>query len=346
MDNSQEKIGFFKRIKIAVFKLEEYGFFLGERLSKSFKYFFLLILLLTVVMVAAGAYDFYNMLNTGFSYVKNELPEFSYSDGSLKFERNVEAYDRDYEFKLYINTDDDVSNETLTSYKDDIYSVQDGIILLKDKVIYITQGNSLENTYEKIINMYNLNISNKQDFVNLIDSVGVFNIVIIYAVSSFISAYLINVIYILLDLVVIAAFGYVASRICGIKFKVAPMITLSIYSLTLSIILTGIYNVVLVFTGFVIKYFEIMYLLIAYVYIIAAIFMIKYDLIKQTEELQKIIEVQKQVKKDAEERLEEKEKEKTKEEEKEEEENKKDNKEDSPVEVPKEDNKEPDGSEI
>lgn len=343
MDNSQEKIGFFKRIKIAVFKLEEYGVFLGERLSKSFKYFFLLILLLTVVMVATGAYDFYNMLNTGFSYVKNELPEFSYSDGKLNFEKNVEAYDRDYEFKLYINTDDEVSSETLTSYKDDIYSVQDGLILLKDKVIYIAQGNLFENTYEEIINMYNLNISNKQDFVNLIDSVGISNIVIIYAVSSFISVYLLNVIYILLDLVVIAAFGYVASRICGIKFKVAPMITLSIYSLTLSIILTGIYNVVLVLTGFVIKYFEIMYLLIAYVYIIAAIFMIKYDLIKQTEELQKIIEVQKQVKREAEESLEEKEK--TKDEEKEEE-NKKDNKEDSPVEVPKEDNKEPDGSEI
>ena len=60
MDNSQEKIGFFKRMKIAVFKLEEYGVFLGERLSKSFKYFFLLILLLTVVVVISESYSFYN----------------------------------------------------------------------------------------------------------------------------------------------------------------------------------------------------------------------------------------------------------------------------------------------
>ncbi len=340
MDNSQEKIGFFKRIKIAVFKLEEYGNFLGEKLSKSFKYFFLLILLLTVVMVATGAYDFYKMVNTGISYIKNELPEFSYSDGNLKFERNVEAYDNNYQFKLYINTDDQISDETLKSYKDDIYSVKDGLIVLEDKVIYIVQGKSLENTYSEIINMYNINISNKQDLIKFIDDFGVSNIVIGYAASSFIAIYLVNVINILGDLIVIAIFGYLASRICGIKFKFTPMITLSIYSLTLSIILTAIYNVVLVLTGFVIKYFEVMYLLIAYVYIIAAIFMIKYDLIKQTQELQKIIEVQKQVKNEAEDKLD------GNEEPKEEESKKEENKDDSPVEVPKEDNKEPDGSEI
>lgn len=340
MDNSQEKIGFFKRMKIAVFKLEEYGVFLGEKLSKSFKYFFLLILLLTVVMVASGCYDFYKMLNKGISYINNELPEFSYNDGIMKFENNVEAYDQDYNFKLYINTDDEVSEETLTSYKEDIYSVQDGLILLKDKVIYIVQGSSLENTYAELFNIYDLNVSNKQDIINLIDNVGISNVVIIYALSSFISVYVANAISILFDLLVIAVFGYVASRICGIKFKMSPMITLSIYSLTLSIILTGVYNVIYVLTGFVIKYFDIMYLLIAYVYIIAAIFMIKYDLIKQTQELQKIIEVQKQVKKEAEEKETEEENTKDKE-------NKKEDKEEPPVEVPKEeDNKEPDGSEI
>ena len=50
-------------------------------------------------------------------------------------------------------------------------------------------------------------------------------------------------------------------------------------------------------TGFVINYFSVMYLLIAYVYIIAAILMIKYDLLKQRLELEKILEVQKKVNK-------------------------------------------------
>ena len=81
-----------------------------------------------------------------------------------------------------------------------------------------------------------------------------------------------------------------------------------------------------------------MYLLIAYVYIIAAILMIKYDLIKQNQELQKIIEVQKQVKKEIEEENKRDEKPEKKEEKK-----KKEEPEEEPV--INEEN-EPDGSEI
>lgn len=339
MENSEKKIGFFKRIKIAVFKLEEYGIFLGEKVSKSIKYFLLLILLITIMMVIAGTYNFKKMINTGINYITNEMPDFSYSEGNIEFENNVQAFDHEYKFKLYANTDDEVSEETINSYKQDVYSVHDGIILLKDKFIYIINNETFEGTYTDLFKIYELKITNKQDLVDKINSIGIFNILVIYATSSFMSMYIVNVITIFMDLLLIAFFGYIASRLCGIRFKMTPMITLSVYSLTLSVILAGIYNVVYVLTGFVIKYFNVMYLLIAYVYIIAAIFMIKYDLIKQSQELQKIIEVQRQVKKDVEENQEEDTEEKK--------DNKDDKKEDSPVEVPKEEeNKEPDGSEI
>lgn len=339
MDNSHEKIGFFKRIKIAIFKLEEYGTFLGERVGKSLKYFFLLILLITVATVAASAYDFNKMINTALNYITNEMPDFEYAENTLKFENNVEAYDHNYDFKLYINTDDEVPNETLEFYKNDINSVSEGAILLKDKFIYYANDQIIDETYEDISKIYELDSLNKESLLEKINLVGTTNLMLIYSVSSFISMYVVNVITIFMDLLLIAVFGYVASRFCGIRFKMTPMITLSIYALTLSIILSGIYNVVYILTGFVIKYFNIMYLLIAYVYIIAAIFMIKYDLIKQSEELQKIIEVQKQVRKETEEK-EETDSEEKKEDKKEEKE------EEPPVEIPKEEEKEPDGSEI
>ena len=38
-----KKITFFDRLKVAIFKLEEYGMFLGERPATAFKYFFILI---------------------------------------------------------------------------------------------------------------------------------------------------------------------------------------------------------------------------------------------------------------------------------------------------------------
>lgn len=341
MDNSQNKIGFFKRIKIAIFKLEEYGIFLGERVSKSIKYFLLLILLMTAAIVLAESYEYYDMLNKGVNYIKNEMPNFSYSDGTLNFENVIKAYDEQYDFKLYIDTSDNISDETIEEYKEDINTAQDGMILLKDKYIYVIEEQELEGSYSDLATTYDLSFSNKQELIEVINGFGITNVMLIYWGSTFIPLYLVNVITIFMDLLLIAIFGYIASRICGIKFKMSPMITLSIYSLTLSIVLSGIYNVVYILTGFEIKYFNIMYLLIAYVYIVAAILMIKYDYIKQNEELQKIIEVQKQVKKESDENLED-----TEEKEKDTE-DKKEKEEKQPVEVPKEEeNKEPDGSEI
>lgn len=343
MEEKSKKFNFFSRMKIAIFKLEEYGTFLGEKLSKSFKYFFLLILLMTVIIVLASSYDFYKMMNKVYNYITNELPEFSYNDGNLEFSNNVEAYDNDYDFRLFVNTNNEVSDEELTKYKNDIYSSNDGLILLKDKVIYMSASQTIEKTYEEIESTYNLQITNKQELLDNINQVGINNLIVIYFGSSLVVMFVDNVITILADLCLVAVFGYIASMICGVRFKIAPMITLSIYSLTLSIVLSCIYNVSYIFTGFVIKYFNVMYLLIAYVYIVAAIFMIKYDLIKQTEELQKIIEVQKQVRKEAEES------DKNQEENNEEKDHKEEKKEDDkPVknEDKPEENKEPDGSEI
>ena len=70
---------------------------------------------------------------------------------------------------------------------------------------------------------------------------------------------------------------------------------MGIYALTLSIILYLLYIIVNVFTTFNIKYFEIAYNAIAYIYMITAILTIKSDLIKQQIELQMIQNEQKKV---------------------------------------------------
>ena len=40
MEQKEKKLGFFARLKKAIFELEDYGFFLGEKLTVAFKYFF------------------------------------------------------------------------------------------------------------------------------------------------------------------------------------------------------------------------------------------------------------------------------------------------------------------
>lgn len=305
MEQKETKLGFFARLKKAIFELEDYGFFLGEKFTVAFKYFFILVFLVSVIFSFSVTYKSSEAIHKTYSYVENELPEFEYKDGSLHFDNVVDAYDHDYGFTLLADTTDNLPEEKIKEYKNKVYAQGNyGIVLLKNKLILITTdyedsifyAEYLSNVNEKDIE--EINITNKQDLIDLMYQVGIPNILISMFIVLVIGVYLANLFILLSDVCVVSVFGWFAARICGVNFKINPMIALSIYGLSLSIILDLILDVVYIMTGFTVPYFNIIYLLIAYVYIIAAIFMIKYDLMKHTEELKKIIEVQKQVQKD------------------------------------------------
>ena len=343
--NQNNKIGFFKRLKKAIFELEDYGYFLGEKLTVAFKYFFKLMLLISIVVTFAATYESAKMYDRAYDYIKNELPNFEFSDNTLKCNEYAEGFDHEFNFRIIINTDTNLNEDTIKEYKKKIKNDGNGILLLKDKAIYMVDIAETDIVYSKMVEGDTTiieTIKNKDTLINNIEASNLKNIIIITIfILQFVSILTANIIYILSDVCLVAIFGWIAAKICGVNFKMNPMIALSIYSLSLSIVLQCIYKVALLTTGFYIEYFQTLYLLIAYVYIIAAIFMIKYDLIKQTEELQKIIEVQKQVKKEIEEENREKQEKK--------EEDKKQEKEDDDVTneeplIPE--NREPDGSEI
>lgn len=343
MEETNKKISFLKRIKIAIFKLEHYGFFLGEKFNVAMKYFLLLLLILSVVMSLVDTYSLNKMAQKAYQYVQNELPEFSYQEGILEFNQIVEAYDSDYGFRLFINTEEEVSQEILNQYKNKIYDDENGVIALKDKFIYVLDGSEIEYNYKEILEQSSLQIKNEKDLRNIFSESGIPTLSTAFFVIDLIMLYISNFLTIFSDLILIALFGLIAARFCGLRFKIAPMFSLSIYALTLSVVLTAIYSVVYGLTGFVINYFDVMYLLIAYIYIIAAILMIKYDLIKEHFELEKILEVQKQVHEELQEKQD-KEKEETKE--SNEEKNKESEDSENKVEETDSNNREPDGSEI
>lgn len=344
MEQTNQKINFFKRMKIAIFKLEDYGIFLGERFKVALKYFLLLILLLSIVMSLLDSYKLSKMLGKVYEYIENELPDFSYNEGNLSFSENINAYDSEYQFRLLIDTKEEIDEEELKEYKKQIYNENYGVIALKDKFIYIVEGIEAEYSYKEFFQANSsMEITNKQDLLNIFNQAGISGISTTFFIIDLILIYISNILTIFSDLILIALFGLIAARFCGLKFKMLPMFSIAIYSLTLSIVLTAIYSIIYGLTGFVINYFNVMYLLIAYVYIIAAILMIKYDLIKQHFELEKILEVQKQIHEELKDQEAPEDKENKKEEES------KENPEDSEKELKGDDvnnDREPDGSEI
>lgn len=110
------------------------------------------------------------------------------------------------------------------------------------------------------------------------------------------------------------------NKLIHTKFRYADLFKISIYSMTLPIILYIIYIVCNLIFGTTIEYFKIAYDAISYIYLITVMLMLKADIIKNMQELQSVLEEQKKVreelKKEKEEQKEKKQEEKNNDEEK------------------------------
>ena len=100
----------------------------------------------------------------------------------------------------------------------------------------------------------------------------------------------------MLNIVLVSIFGYLATLITKMKMRYVAILNMAIYSITLPTILQMLYVIANQLFGIQIKYFDVMYILVSCIYMIAAIFMLKSDFTKKQEQLSEVVEVQKQVK--------------------------------------------------
>lgn len=335
METNEEKLRFFSRIKIAVIKLENYGVFLEEKMSIAVKYFFLIVLILALCIAIVETYSLMKIASKGYTYIKNELPEFSYSDGNLEFSHIVQSYDEEFNLYMIADTTEELTVEKLQEYKSNIKAM--GIIFLKDNAIYISGNNEVKYLYSDFSSEYGITSFDRQTLIEKIDSIGLMGIALTMFSILLIGLYILQVVTIFMDWLIISIFAFFVAKICRINMTYKHIWNISIYALTFPIILTIIYNAAYYLTGFYTEYFRMVYLMIAYVYIVAVILMIKSDLIKQQIEVQKIVEVQKQVHEELKEKVNDKKEEENKNEDK-----KENNEEDNDDLL----NQEPDGSEI
>ena len=134
-EKGKKKIGFFGRLKKSIFELEDYVFFLGEKLTVAFKYFFVLMFFISVIFSLIVTYKSKSIIDRGCSYLVKEMPNFEYKDGSLNFKEIVKAYDHDYNFSFIADTTENIGKEKIKKYKDEIYTSGDyGVLLLKNEL--------------------------------------------------------------------------------------------------------------------------------------------------------------------------------------------------------------------
>ena len=68
-----EKIGFFEKLKISIFKFEDYARLAAQKISKAVIYMLILMLVFALCVSAATTYKFSQSLNDLANYISNEI---------------------------------------------------------------------------------------------------------------------------------------------------------------------------------------------------------------------------------------------------------------------------------
>lgn len=287
----QRKEGFFKRAKNAITNFDKYREYADNKLSVTIKYILKLVLIFAVIATITLTIKINNVVTNFVQVFKNECPEFKIENNNLVIEAdNKEFVNKDESnfFGFVINTEKDSLDGI-----EEIENCQTVFAILKDKII-LRNSSSMETsiTYAQISEENDLSIINKQTIVEFANTKNITTIISMLALTLAIFLFIIYLAEIIIDILLLSIIGLLFSKIIGINFKYKQIFNMSVYAITLSFVLYTIYMVVNISTGFVIKYFDIAYDAISYIYIITAMMMIKTDLAKEKMEVGRIVQEQ------------------------------------------------------
>ena len=313
---------FFKTVLKSIKDFDKYEQFGLEGMGRTCLYLLQMVAIITIIVVAVLIYQFSTTMQSAVIYFNDNVQEMSYTDGILTVNSNqkleVDANSTIAQ-KIIVDTSD-LTDEQIEQYRTDLNDLNSGIILLKDKILIKNEMLTAitETTYTDILSQYNITNLDKQSVLDYIYA-NQSQVYISVAIVEFIYMFAIYLTSILMDTLVLALLGLIVSRIAGMKIKFSACFSMGVHALTLPIILNILYIILNAFTGYTIKYFQIMYTAISYIYMVAAILIIKSDYIKRQMELDKLKSEQEKVRAELDRQKEEdrKEEEKRKEEKKE-----------------------------
>ena len=275
---------------------EKYPEMATKSFGKVLKYFIKLLLIFTLFASVVSVYGTSKKIDKGLEYFKTEMPNLSFSNNELKIDsqEKIELKPDDVVEIIIIDTNTE-DKKQIDEYIDKILSKDSGLIFLKDRLIVNAGTGTIEYSYEKLASTYNIGNMTKESIINYFSGSTLNMIYLGLFAITYISLFIAYFTSTLLDVVALAILGYITALVLRMRLRFIAMVKISIYAITLPMILNLLYVVEQTIFGYDVKYFSIMYITIAYIYIVTAILMIKSDLIKRGEELTRIFEEEKKV---------------------------------------------------
>ena len=279
------RLSFFRRLKMSIFDFDKYHIIAVEGLGRAMMYLVKLFLLFALIVSAGSAVKVSQLLDDGIDYLSNNVPNFYFQDNQFVLESDNDAVIENHEytdFKIILTNSETYSEDEIRDF--------DGIVLVFTKNnILIKQQNStsiLTQNYEELSDTIDFNSINKDYLINMTQGENAYTIMANIFAVVFITTFLTYFLTAILDTIALSLLGFIVSRLIRMPFKYGALYSLSISAITLSVILNAVYLIVNMFTGFVIPYFQIMYTLISYVYLIAALLIMRSEIIKKKVQIQ------------------------------------------------------------
>ena len=320
MEEKVVKINFFKKIWYSITKFEQYPTMAMEGLKRAVKYLILLTAIVTLFVMVGSLLQMKTLVGDLATYVQENIPEFSYSDGKLAVQSEKPIIIENVEYsgidRIIINTSAETDEQKEQVEKDNLITGTT-IFFFNNEIILKSKSESDEivrqpYTYSNFIAGYtgeNVEQFTKTEFVQYLTSEKMGAFYGNYALSIFVYLLIVNVMVALLDSLEIALLGWITTTVARIKMRFSAIYNMAIYSLTLPMSLNILYIVINYFTSFTITYFQVAYITIAYIYLAASIFILKDDFIKKMQEVEKIKQEQTKVREEIKEEQQEKRKE-------------------------------------
>lgn len=300
MSEETKKEGFFKKFLKSIKDFDKYEDFALEKPAEGLKYLIKLVAILCFIVCIAYTYKTITNMNNLYLGVKEKIPDFSYQSGTIEVASDdpviIEEYG-DMLGTIIIDTKID-SNNIEEEYSNNINKYGSAIVFTKEKVLlYSPQINGqVAYKYSDILSTYNISEFTKQDAINYIENMNVISIALGIYCMMYIYMFILYFASIAIDVLILLLLAYIVGRFSRLKLKFAPAFGIAVHSITLPVLLNLIYIIVNLFTGFEIKYFQIMYSTISYIYVIVAILMIKTDFLNRQVELMKLAQEQMKIK--------------------------------------------------
>ncbi len=302
-NNNQKKIGVeipisenipkYKKFWYSCTKFERYPEMASTGVSKAIGYLVWLMFIFSLIIVFGLLIKFNMVAKQGIKFLNDNFEEINYNNGELTIVTNIGNTASSSWGDVIINTEE-LTQEQINEYEKSSTN-KPRFIWLRDRVISNYGEKGIGMYYKDVFDQIGLNSFNKTRIINFLnDKINSPQIYVIYGIVMLIYTFLVYFITTLIDILILSLFGMITTLIARLKIRYRAIFNMSVYAMTLSIVLKAIYLYIQMFSDFNIKYFDLMYTTIAFICLAAAIFMIRSDIIKQQLELMKIIEIKKQ----------------------------------------------------